>query len=114
MATNRDHRRFALHDVRVGGLVVGGATVDVWRDGTADRWCVRLLMPENQPVGDGRFEGTTTDGRRLRGTVRAGTTQAGTRRSVVMAELLGQGPLELAQDEVQDDVEAAPGVPHPG
>jgi hypothetical protein len=100
----RDHRRFALHDVRVGGEPVGGATIDSWHDATHARWCARLMMPEALATGDGVLEGTTTDGRRVRGSVRVGSTQAGTRRAWVLAELHGLGPLDV----VPDEAEAAP------
>jgi hypothetical protein len=50
-------------------------------------------------MGDGLLEGTTPDGRRLRGPVRLGETRAApTRGRLVMAELLGRGPLRPAGD----------------
>ena len=93
------HRRFSVAHVTVGGVPVGGATIDSWRDAGGERWCARLLLPIAPPMGDGILEGTKADGTRVRGEVRLGDTRAGpTRGRHVMAELLGQGPLQVADD----------------
>jgi hypothetical protein len=89
------HRRFALRDVTLGGIAVGGATIDLWHDeaGT-ERWCARLLMPVSHELGDGRLLGTTPGGERLTGVVRLGDTTAGPRGGRhVLAQLFGEGPL---------------------
>ena len=94
------HRRFALADVTLGGLPVGGATVDAWHDADGEHWCARLWMPVAHPLGDGVLEGKAADGRRFRGEVRMGEASPGpTRGRQVMAELLGTSPL-VVQDPV--------------
>ena len=88
----------------IGGVPVGGATIDSWRDATTDRWCARLLLNAQHPFGDGLLEGLTADGRRVRGTVRVGDLSAGPRGRQVMAELLGEGPLlEVTEDPVHPE-----------
>lgn len=95
-----DHRRFALRDVTLGGLPVGGATIDAWRDADGEHWCARLWMSNSHPMGDGMLEGTAADGRRLRGPVRMGAAQPSpTRGGQVMAELLGRSRLVAADAE---------------
>jgi len=91
----RGHRRFALHDVTLDGVMVGGATVDRWRDDAGtERWCARLLMPVALALADGVLSGTTSGGDRLVGIVRLGDTTVGPRRGRdVLAELYGEGPL---------------------
>ena len=94
-AVVRQHRRFALRDASLGGVSIGGATIDVWRDGDgAQRWCARLLMPAGQSIGDGQLAGTTASGRTVSGTVGVGDIGPGPRGPRhVLATLHGQGPL---------------------
>ncbi|HYL40467.1 MAG TPA: hypothetical protein VET90_04095 [Candidatus Binatus sp.] len=95
------HRRFALHEVTLGGLPVGGATVDAWYDGgDAQRWSARLLIPVLHPLREGILAGTASGGERLSGQVHLGGTTAGPRRGRdVLVEFHGDGPLlvEAAQ-----------------
>ena len=100
----RNHRRFALRDVMIGGVPVGGATIDSWHDATTERWCARLLLSAQHPFGNGILEGLTADGRRVRGTVRIGDISAGPRGRQVMAELLGESPLvEVTEDAAGEE-----------
>jgi hypothetical protein len=89
------HIRFPLADVTLDGTPVGGATVDQWTDAQGrDCWSARLLMPASQAVGDGVLEGTTRDGRRLRGRAQVGETHPGPGSArIVLVELLGREPL---------------------
>jgi hypothetical protein len=105
----REHRRFALRDVTLSGVLVGGATVDLWRDAAGiERWSARLLMPIAQPLGDGMLSGTTAAGERLVGLVSLGDTAVGPRRGRdVLAQLHGEGPLRL---EHEPGRETEPGV----
>jgi len=92
------HTRFALRDVTLGGVAVGGATIDLWHDESGtERWCARLLMPVAHELGDGRLLGTTAAGARMTGVVRLGDTTAGPRGGRhVLAQLNGEGPLVAA------------------
>lgn len=103
----RRQHRFALDKVTLNGEAMGGATIDVWEDeAQGERWAARLLCKAAQLPGDGVLEGSTRDGRRLRGDVRIGANRPGPGGSrVVLLELLGEGPLR----EVDPAVEAATG-----
>ena len=93
--TVKGHRRFALHDVTIGGLPVGGATVDAWHDrGDVQHWLARLLMPRSHPLGAGLLAGTDRGGQRISGPVRVGETMTGVRRGrELLVEFHGDGPL---------------------
>lgn len=96
----RGHLRFALQGVTLSGVLVGGATIDWWRDAAGiERWCARLLMPVALSLGDGTLAGTTAGGERLSGRVRLGPTTVGPRRGRdVLAQLYGAGPLRPDRD----------------
>jgi hypothetical protein len=95
------HRRFSLRQVTLGGIPVGGATIDAWRDAQDQpQWCARLLIPTSGQPGNGWLEGTTQDGRRIGGPVSLGHVEEGPRRGrEVLAELHGDGPLVEAATE---------------
>jgi hypothetical protein len=91
----RGHRRFALKDVTLAGLPVGGATVDAWRDSeNTMHWSARVVVPAAHPVAHGRLEGAMPDGRRLGGEATLVGVTAGPRsRAQVLAEFRGTEPL---------------------
>jgi hypothetical protein len=95
----KHHRRFILRDVSLGGLPVGNATIDAWRDASgAEHWSARLLVPSAQPLREGVLAGTVAGGQRLRGGVHLGGTAAGPRRGrEVLVEFHGDG--RLAHEE---------------
>jgi len=94
--TVRNHRRFALTGVTFADQPVGGATVDVWEDGTgATQWCARVLMPKSDVPPEGILAGKTRDGRVLRGPVSLlGPGQALHPRGPQLMEWRGVGALE--------------------
>ena len=103
------HRRFTLHEVTLGGLPVGGATVDVWHDsGGAGRWSARLLIPVAHPLRAGVLAGTAAGGRRLSGVVHLGETTAGPRRGrEVLVEFHGDGQLSVEDPRPLEDQTSA-------
>jgi hypothetical protein len=96
----KEHRRFALRDVSLGGVPVGNATIDAWYDASgAERWTARFLIPIVHPFRDGILVGTAAGGERLRGTVHlAGSTEGPRRGREVLVELHGEGLLGLEGD----------------
>ena len=96
----RRHLRFALHDVTLAGVPVGGATVDAWEDaGAAQRWSARLLIPVAHPHRDGLLAGTNLAGHRMSGEVHLGETTTGPRRGRdLLVEFHGDGPLRVDTD----------------
>jgi hypothetical protein len=99
----KNHRRFTLREVTLGGLPVGGATVDVWRAaGGAAQWSARLLMSSSHLLHEGVLAGTAVGGRRLRGRVHLADTAPGPRRGrEVLAEFHGDEQLRV-EDPVFD------------
>lgn len=93
----KEHRRFTLREVSLGGLPVGDATVDAWHDASgAERWSARLLIRIAHPLREGLLAGTAVDGQRLCGRVHLGETTAGPRRGrEVLVEFHGDGELSL-------------------
>ncbi len=66
----RNHRRFALTDVRFEDQSVGGATIDVWQNAAGRTcWSARVLMQDRDPAPGGVLSGTARDGGVLRGPV---------------------------------------------
>ena len=91
----RNHRRFALSDVTFEGEPVGGATIDAWQNASgASCWSARVLMPPRDMPATGSLQGSTRDGRRLRGRVVLSGPGPGPRpRAAVLVEWHGVGPL---------------------
>lgn len=94
------HRRFALREVTLGGVPVGNATIDVWRDESgAERWSARLLLPIKHPLREGILSGLATGGQRIHGMVHLGESNAGPRRGrEMLVEFHGDGLLGHGDD----------------
>lgn len=91
----RNHRRFELLQVTLGGAPIGSATVDTWEDQDGEsQWSARVLMKIGHGLSDGLLSGLTRDGRALSGQVRVGEDQQGPSGArSVLVELHGRGPL---------------------
>ena len=92
----RNHRRFALTDVSLDDLPVGGATVDTWQDrGGARYWSARVVMWSRDASAGGDLTGSTRDGRMLRGRVAlVGPDPAVRGRGPVLMQWRGVGALQ--------------------
>ena len=92
----RHHRRFALRDVTLGGVPIGGATIDAWEDDDGrERWAARAVMPTRWDGDEGVLAGTMGGGIRVEGAVRItdGRLRSSSSARTALVSLHGTGPL---------------------
>ena len=97
----RNHQRFELLSVTLGGTPLGNATIDVWEDDRGQsQWSARLLLTPRQDASDGLLKGVTREGRPLEGDVFVAATHPVRNGSrAVLVELHGRTPLLTPEGE---------------